>query len=209
MINCSFVCATSKQTGHTVVLSSYRNPRRGVDGVGKARIWEVARATSAATSFFDSITFADEGFVDGATGANNPIFQLWTEANDVWGSRLEGSTLENNIKCLVSIGTGVPSLTPFGDDPWQIGKAIVAIATDTEEVADGFYKHHSKLYEDSRAFRFNVIRGLEGIGLEDASKRAEIKAATRAYIQSQNVFLQVGRCAKNLGERECMFEEFS
>lgn len=206
MINCSFVSATSKQAGRTVVLSSYHNVRRGTDVLKKARIWEVARATSAATTFFDSITFADEGFVDGATGANNPISELWTEANDVWGSSLEGSTLEDNIKCLVSIGTGVPSLTPFGDDPLQIGKAIVAIATETEAEADQFQKHHSKLYQTSRAFRFNVIRGLEGIGLEDTSKRAEINAATRAYIQSEEVFVQVGRCAKNLAERECMSE---
>jgi len=47
--------------------------------LNKVKIWEAARATSAATSFFNPITIGTESFVDGATGANNPINELWTE----------------------------------------------------------------------------------------------------------------------------------
>jgi predicted acylesterase/phospholipase RssA len=77
------------------------------------KIWEACRATSAATTFFDPITIGpfDEEFVDGALGANNPIYELWTQAQDIWGDQLWG-----RLKCLVSIGTGIPKKEPVRDD---------------------------------------------------------------------------------------------
>ncbi|KAJ5047785.1 hypothetical protein J3E74DRAFT_283391 [Bipolaris maydis] len=68
-----FVCATSKETSETVCLTSYRTPRGGSGLLNSVTIWEACRATSAATSFFDSIAIRwfGEQFVDGATGANN------------------------------------------------------------------------------------------------------------------------------------------
>jgi predicted acylesterase/phospholipase RssA len=168
-----------------------------------AKIWQAARATSAASTFFDPIKFGDEGFVDGATGANNPISQLWTEAGDIWGG---GASLkDSDIRCLVSIGTGIPTLAPFRSGAVQLGKALVAIATDTQQEANLFQTHHTKLYQDNKAFRFNVVRGLENVGLEDTSKWAEIKAATRDYIQTEQVLVQMKQCANNLRERDCMF----
>jgi patatin-like phospholipase/acyl hydrolase len=49
-----------------------------------AKIWEVARATSAAASFFDPIKIGSHGtkFLDGGTGANNPIYEMWMLAKD-------------------------------------------------------------------------------------------------------------------------------
>ena len=78
----SFVCAMSKETGHTAL--SRTNPsRRSSHLFNAARIWEAARATSAASSFFDSIKIGrfGEEFVDGATGFDNPVQYLWNEAN--------------------------------------------------------------------------------------------------------------------------------
>jgi predicted acylesterase/phospholipase RssA len=166
------------------------------------KIWEAARATSAATTFFDPITFGDETFVDGAIGANNPIQYLWTEAGDVYD--IQDSPLEGHIKCIVSIGTGIPSLKPFGPGLKQVGEALSAIATDTEVKADLFRKDHTRLFKSDKAFRFNVLRGLEGVGLEEAHMLGEIKAATRAYVQTEEVHVQIKACAMNLQERECM-----
>ncbi|KAF2188700.1 hypothetical protein K469DRAFT_767988 [Zopfia rhizophila CBS 207.26] len=65
-----FVCATSRETSATARLT-YRSPR-GRGSVPSRKIWEVSRATS---SFFDPITLGiyGQGFVDGATGMNNPV----------------------------------------------------------------------------------------------------------------------------------------
>lgn len=109
-----------------------------------AGIWGAAGATSAASSFFNSIYIGDEGFVDDASGANNPIDEVWSEARDIWRESA-GWRLEDNLRCLVSIGTGVPTLKPFGDDPIKIGKSLVALALalDMERKHDTFQKHHS------------------------------------------------------------------
>ncbi|CAH0020031.1 unnamed protein product [Clonostachys rhizophaga] len=49
------VCATSKETGDTVCLTSYR-PARGVAHLhNSTTVWQACWATSAATTFFDPI----------------------------------------------------------------------------------------------------------------------------------------------------------
>jgi hypothetical protein len=198
------VCATSRQTSETVVLSSYYSERRGNDLRRLAKIWEVARATSAASSFFEPIDIGGEGFVDGGTGANNPILEIWSEAADVFN---QGGNwkLEDNLQCLVSVGTGKLHLTAFGTSLVrnEIGEALVAIATNTEKVADTFQKHHSNIYEERRAFRFNVGQGLEEVGLEEAGKVVDIEAATRRYISTQDTYLSLQACATGLKQREC------
>ncbi|KAH9203609.1 phospholipase [Leptodontidium sp. 2 PMI_412] len=186
----TFVCATSKQTSETVCLTSYRSPRGGNDLLNSVRIWEACRATSAALSFFDSIAVGRYGeeFVDGATGTNNPVWEVWNEAQLMWGPE----PLESRIKCLVSIGTGVPSLNPFQDDVFHIGKTLVAIATETEQTAERFRRDKSHL---------DNIAGWRTLGSKSRVRGKEIAAATRRYVQAQEVFKQVQACAGNA--RQC------
>jgi hypothetical protein len=54
-----------------------------------------------------------------------------------------------------------------------------------------------------RYYRFNVVRGLEDIGLEEAKKVKEMAAATRRYISSQEVHRQLQACAGSIAGREC------
>jgi predicted acylesterase/phospholipase RssA len=196
-----FVCATSKETSETVCLTSYKSLRGSNDLLNSVKIWEASRATSAASSFFDPIAIGryKEEFVDGATGANNPVVELWNQAQTLWGPE----PLEGRVQCLVSIGTGIPSLKPFRDDVFHIGETLVAIATETEQTAERFRRDKESLDGSSRYFRFNVVRGLEEIGLEESTKKNEIAAATRRYIESQEVFKQIQACAGNLARREC------
>ena len=57
------------------------------------------------------------------------MYEMWNEAQDMWPSGL----LEDKVKCLVSIGTGVPSLKPFKDDLVSIGQSLLVIATDGKD----------------------------------------------------------------------------
>ena len=195
------MCAVSSETGDTVRLTSYRSPRGRERLLRTTKIWEAGRATSAASSFFDPITIGDfeESFIDGATGANNPVYEVWNEAQDIWPS----GSLEDKIKCLVSIGTGVPSLTPFKDDIISIGRSLLAIATETEKTAERFSRDKSRLDDMGRYYRFNVLRGLEDIGLEDSKRKNAIVAATDRYIELQAVFKQMKACADSMSGREC------
>ncbi|KAK5653385.1 hypothetical protein OQA88_8870 [Cercophora sp. LCS_1] len=195
-----FVCATSKETGDTVCLANYRSPRSdNSDLLNTTTIWQACRATSAATTFFDPIAIGpfNEHFVDGALGANNPVYALWNQARDVWGDQLRGS-----LKCLVSIGTGLPALRPVRDDVLRIWATLEDLATETEKAAQQFHRDKSHLDDEGRYYRFNVDRGLEAIGLEESKKKTEIAAATRRYVESQAVFKQMKACANNIAGRE-------
>jgi len=76
------------------------------EGVSKSKcaIWEAARATSAAPSFFKPMTIRKPPppikYVDGGLGYNNPAKLALIEAGRIWAGK--------NV-CLVSIGTGHPS----------------------------------------------------------------------------------------------------
>ena len=182
-------------------LTSYKSARGGGDLLNSVTIWEACRATSAASSFFDSIAVGRYGeeFVDGATGANNPVWEVWSQAQLVWGPQ----PVEGRIKCLVSIGTGIPSLKPFRNDVFHIGETLIAIATETEQTAEKFQRDKTHLDNTDRYYRFNVAHGLEDIGLEESKKRKEIAAATRRYGGLQDVHKQMQACANNVSGREC------
>jgi len=184
-----------------VCLTSYKSPRGGSDLLNSVKIWEACRATSAASSFFDSIAIGrfEEEFIDGATGANNPVWEVWNQAQLMWGPQ----PVEGKIKCLVSISTGIPSLKPFRDDVLHIGGTLVAIATETEQTAEKFRRDKSHLDGNGQYYRFNVYCGLEEIGLEESKKRKEIAAATRRYIGSHGFLKQMQACADNMAGREC------
>jgi len=76
------------------------------EGVSKSKcaIWEAARATSAAPSFFKPMTIRNPSppitYVDGGLGYNNPGKLALIEAGRIWAGK---------EVCLVSIGTGHPS----------------------------------------------------------------------------------------------------
>lgn len=142
-------------------------------------------------------------FVDGATGANNPVYEVWTEASFLWRES-DDFSLEKNLKCLVSIGTGMPSLRLFGDSISDIATILLAIATDTERKGETFHKQYDNLFRTGIAFRFNVLQGLEGIGLEESAKQGDIMACTKRYIAIQSVLDSMKRCATNLRHRESM-----
>jgi hypothetical protein len=99
-------------------------------------------------------------FVDGATGADNPVREVWDQAQLTWGPE----PLEGRVKCLVSIGTGVPSLEPFKDDVLRIGETLVAIATETEVTAERFRRERGLLdstYKEAEAMHRQTL-ALEG-----------------------------------------------
>ena len=162
--------------------TSYISRSGNSDLLQSTRIWEAARATSAASTFFDPIKIGpnSEEFVDGAVGLNNPIRQLWDEARVVWPEK----RLEERVKLVVSIGTGMPGTAPFGQQLWEVLQTLQAIATETENSADNFHRDHMDLARAHQYFRFNVAQGLQNVGLEDANQRGTIAAATRRYILS-------------------------
>lgn len=161
----------------------FRNYRSTGPAPLNPQIWEAARATSAATSFFDPIAIGPFGqeFLDGATGANNPVEIALKEARDIWPDGM------GRLQYIISIGTGEPSLAAFGDNLLSIGKTLVRISTDANAVAAQFARSHPELAagtDHSRHIyqRFNVKKGLEDVKLQEAEKTKEIASATHRYL---------------------------
>ena len=164
----------------------------------KAKIWEAARATSAATSFFDPIIIQGMGFVDGALGANNPIGYLWNEAQNIWCDDEVG--LPQKLNCYVSIGTGNPGIKPVGTKKLtQVFQTLADIATQTVETADSFADTHRQVRKDGRYYRFDVSHGLELVELKEYKRQSLIQQATRKYMHRMDGSSQA--CAKALAAR--------
>lgn len=191
----------------TTILPNYVSDRWPEDLLNSTTIWQAARATSAASTFFEPVQIGpdQESFIDGATGANNPVFHVWGEASDIWNSR---GGLEQNLQCMISIGTGIPTVEAFGRSLVMIASTLKSMATETESTADAFIRLHTRLHTEHRYFRFNVLSGLEQVSLEDASRRYQIVAATRRYLAAEENRKQLELCAENLRLRECM-QDFS
>ncbi|KAI9652351.1 MAG: hypothetical protein M1829_001664 [Trizodia sp. TS-e1964] len=199
------VCATAFETKKTTLIRSYQSA--DVLNNIPATISEAARATSAATSFFDSVEIGPRKrrFVDGGLGANNPAEYLWIESQEVWCPD-KNIELQRLLKCFVSIGTGDPGVRPVDEGALKFfSDTLVGIATQSEETAMNFVQKHRGLYENKRYFRFNVQQGLQGVGLEEYKKEAMIDAATARYMDNQEIRSAADVCAANLKQKHFTF----
>ena len=208
LIYLSFVCAVRKENKAVARIRAYQSNRALVED--RAKIWEAARATSAASGFFDPITIGKHGqeYVDAGLGCNNPVDEVWTEAQDIWSPN--GDDLAALVRCFISIGTGNPGTSPVEDSVWKMfSKTLTAIVTETERTAETFQRKHRGLFDRQRCFRFNVDQGLQNVGLEEYQKRKEIVSATSEYMESQRMQAPMRKCAEAMGDKDCMLEEFS
>lgn len=131
-----------------MLLRTYENDHIFGD-ISNIKIWEAARATSAASTLFPPIQLGNHGdkFVDGALNYNNPVFKVYQEARSLW---------PNDILMMVSIGTGnTPGQSLEGSLPDLLAQ-IVKLATETEKTAKEFEIMHPGMTNPGPFFRFNV-----------------------------------------------------
>ncbi|MGK2896124.1 MAG: patatin-like phospholipase family protein, partial [Candidatus Saccharimonadales bacterium] len=126
----------------------------------ECKVWQACRATSAATTFFDPITFGKYGqtFVDGGVLYNNPIQLVHREARQLWPDR---------EILMTSIGTGSAPGKAFQGNLKAIIESMTKILTQTERTANDFHQSHPEMVNNKSLFRFNVFHGLADIGLEE------------------------------------------
>ncbi|THW67339.1 hypothetical protein D6D19_09155 [Aureobasidium pullulans] len=106
-----------------VLLRSYQNPLEPSELAG-IEVWKVARATSAAPTYFKSIIARDAELVDGGLGANNPLGWLWNEVLSVFGPT-------RSTNCFLSIGTGIPKNVGI-KGILSLPEALASAATNSE-----------------------------------------------------------------------------
>ncbi|KAI9828855.1 MAG: hypothetical protein M1826_005959 [Phylliscum demangeonii] len=118
------------------------------------KIWEAARATTAAPTFFKCIVIGQEEFIDAGIKCNNPAIRLLTEAQTVFGG-------DRPLNCLVSIGTGHPGVIGLSKPdtfqkilPTAVLNVLKKIATDCGGTAHELSERFANAA--SSYFRFNV-----------------------------------------------------
>jgi predicted acylesterase/phospholipase RssA len=146
-------------------------------------MWEAARATSAAPTFFERITIGEPGFsepyIDGGMGCNNPIAHVLEEARLLFPGQ--------PVTCVISIGTGKAQTIAIPKPGWVeqilplgVIVAIRGIATDCEQSAQEVahcFRRDPNIY-----FRFNVEQGMQSIGPTQWEGLDEVATHTGQYM---------------------------
>jgi hypothetical protein len=157
----------------------------------ECRIWEVARATSAATTFFapiqtgrDKIAFIDAGF-----GYNNPCEILCAEADKAIPDR--------QISCIVSIGTGLKGAVGVSAKASTVLKALVNMATSSRAVdlrlQETFGAEQPRKYR-----RFDEDVAIAEIKMDDWKKLQSIAGHTHNYLNASATITAMNNCAEAL-----------
>ncbi|CAE6449103.1 unnamed protein product [Rhizoctonia solani] len=197
----AFVCALSSENMEGTIPTHFRTYESVWNPAPNCKIWEAARATSAAPTFFKPITIDDGGiprkFVDGGVGVNNPTERVLAEAKDLFP--------EANISCILSIGTGQAKTISMSKTnaaanaivpDYQLANVVKKIATDCEKMADKMaarFAPHQGVY-----FRFSVDQGMQNIGLGAFEKLSELAAHTSAYLRLHENDTRANRVASAL-----------
>lgn len=164
-------------------------------------IWQAARATSAAPTYFKRLMIgppeAQEEFLDGGLGSNNPTKLMMREAFEIFKKQ------SRDVACVVSIGTGLTNVSDFKKPtfgqkfiPKELIDVLVDMATDCEAVE----KEVSRWFNSTPSvyFRFNVKEGLADIKLEDAKELGNMKTKTIRYLKQDETARSVAEAVSVL-----------
>lgn len=115
-------------------------------------IWQVARATTAAPTYFDPIEISNRIFGDGGFGTNNPSQRMLWEVVQMSGND------HKYVKLLLSIGTGQTDIKRIKRGNFRkylaYAKAARMLASDSEQTHQGL-KSAAKQWKIPY-YRFNV-----------------------------------------------------
>ncbi|KAI5851386.1 patatin-like phospholipase-domain-containing protein [Morchella snyderi] len=159
------------------------------------KIWQALRATSAAPTFFEEMSFGSPKitYIDGGLGYNSPCVEIDSQAKSIWEGR--------SVGCVVSIGTGlqtIPSVQnnigwlPFGlHDDLSVAGAILKMATSTTRVDNEVQRMYRGT--ETEYYRWDVDTGMGDISLEQWMREDEMASASRRYMEDPD---QRIRCRK-------------
>lgn len=151
-----------------------------------ARIWEAARATTAATTFFDPINIKGKYYIDsGPANFNNPSEEVFTEGKQLFDGN-------NDIALLVSVGTGsldeINIKKPQGLQtliPVDVVKSLVKVATSCGKVHQSMERQlepTNTVYQ-----RFNLDTGGKPPALDEWNQMEALRGLTRDWLRKAEV----------------------
>ncbi|KAL2886886.1 Vegetative incompatibility protein HET-E-1 [Ceratocystis lukuohia] len=152
-------------------LTTYDTPGHLTD----CKVWQAARATSAAITLFDSIKLGRDGieFIDASYGYNNPCEALIWEAERQFPGR---------PIMILSIGTGLDDVVEISDSRDFVVKALEKMATSFKQID---LRLEQKYDSPGVYFRFNVEIGLRDNNVLDRQMFGDISAHTFNYLKEK------------------------
>ncbi|KAL0781512.1 hypothetical protein CaCOL14_002847 [Colletotrichum acutatum] len=214
----TFVCSATYDAYAAYLFRTYKGSSNCAHNV---EIWEAARATSAAPTFFHPISIEVEAerdqYVDGAVTYNNPARLVLSEAESYFGPR-------RTLGFLLSLGTGLKvsdkkvNVVPQGqlvDRPIMARKGSGALfsrgtikilkhakasLTDSEPEHQALEQRFQKT--PYAYWRLNLDRGAADIKLNEYKKMGLLRAATERYIQGPEVSDHIDKIASMLYAKE-------
>lgn len=201
----AFVCAVEEgELGAIHRFRTYDVQDSSCEWPGDCKVWEAARATTAAPLNLKPMTIqrgtTKKTFVDAALGYNNPTEQLLEEAGDIFhGNRMLGA--------IVSLGTGTRTLSLASAEDVNNLRYIMGTAAmlknqtvDTERPhrrLEARFRKHTNTY-----FRFNLPNGAEEVGLADWKKMGELKKLTTSYVNNEAVNKEINDLVDVLSKKK-------
>ena len=184
-----------RKTSYTSRTPFERNP----GDANAFTIWQVARATSAAPSYFKSIHMFEARYYDAAMNLNNPSWEVVREVS------LLAKESHDAIDLLLSIGGG----NAKGNNP----KIRLGTGSLLQELTDVSDVVHDKVMLESKVrgfdyYRFDVKQGLQAVRMDEWRPKSggdimlkKIEMATKSYLKQEGVGALIQQCAAYLVDK--------
>ena len=191
--------------------ASTRSEQRNGGPAVSLPIWAVAKVTTAAPFYFDSVHIDNKRFLDGGLGCNNPCLEAYNEVCNMHDQHPESKELSSAspVSLFLSIGSGLKTTKKqprgFMKDYRSMISLLRSIATDTEDresLMRSLSVHHHFPY-----FRFSVDKGVGELKLDEWKRPTKgresetlrhIRAATRDYLDREDIQRGLEDCAQRL-----------
>lgn len=197
----SFVCAVgASDVTHASGPTLFRTYAVAKNASYNCTIWEAARATSAAPTFFKRIKIGSPSsgieYVDAGLGCNNPTKEVVAECERTFGANAQ-------VACIVSIGTGRTGSIGFSKPdvfqkwiPLNLIEVLGEMATDSSKTAEEIDRKYSNV--PGIYHRFDVDRGLQSISLDEWKRLGDVREHTKNYMKLQEIDQHVDDVVKIL-----------
>lgn len=172
----------------TYLFRTYKNLHRGANPQEKLLdrnpglahdipIWEVARATSAAPSYFKEHKIGRWKYLDGGFGANNPCVEIYDEV------RKMNNNSESCANVVLSIGTGKNTKIARFSSGTAVRRYYNYLnfarkwASDSENTHSDMLKKHTHSGFKFHYTRLNVEAGLDDMKLDEWKVRGKLRVS--------------------------------
>lgn len=127
-------------------------------------------------------------YLDGALKANNPVYQVMMEADELW---------DDPAAVMVSIGTGEKTPAPIQGNIMKLARTLTKTLINPGDTDKHFRRDHKFMADNDLIYRFNVPR-LGHVKLEDYRSIPAVIRDTRSHFNNTPMAETVKTCSDKI-----------